>query len=174
MRVLVLLLCVAAGLAAQSVEGTVVNRVTGGPVDGAKVMLYSGGKSQYETTTDARGAFRVENLKPASYNTHIEKKGFIPGPVRPGSFQVIEGGQPVTVSAQLLPMGKVSGRVLDADGKAVRGAMVQMLASFGGPSKTTDGNGNFSFEELGPATYTLSARPPDGAKAMELDDGRRL
>jgi len=41
-----------------------------------------------------------------------------------------------------------------------------MLASFGGPMMPTDANGNFTFDELVPATYTLAARPAKGAKAM--------
>ena len=173
MRVPVLLLCAAAGLAAQSVEGTVVNRVTGTPVDGVKVMLNSGNKSQYETTTDARGAFRLDGVTPGTYNPHLEKRGFIPASgLKP--FQVVDGGQPVSVHADMVPMGKLSGRVLDSDGRPVKGASVEMMASFGGPMRTTDANGNFAFEELGPATYTLAARPPKGAKAMELEGGRRV
>ncbi len=173
-RLLVLLLLTAATIAAQILEGTVVNKTTGAPVDGARVMLNLGSRTVYETTTDGRGAFRVEGLKPGSYIPYIDKKGFIPAAVSLRMFQIVEGGQTVSLRAEMVPMGKVSGHVLDADGRPVKGAQVEMLASFGGPSVTTDADGNFSLTELVPATYTLSARPPRNAKAMELDGGRRV
>jgi hypothetical protein len=174
MRVLFVLVSSTIALAAQSVEGTVVNRVTGAPVDGATIALYAGNKSIYEATSDAQGKFRIDAIKPGMYSPHLEKRAFIPAARGLSPFQVVEGGQPVTIRAELVPMGKISGRVLDREGTGVPGAAVEMLASFGGPMVVSDAGGNFSLDELVPATYTLSARPPKGAKAMEEDGGRRV
>jgi protocatechuate 3,4-dioxygenase beta subunit len=174
MKFFLALLCTATALTAQSVEGTVVNRVTGAPVDGVSITLNAGNSPAYKATTDAQGAFRIDGVKPGVYTPTAEKRGYIPGGGTFRQFQVVEGGQPVTLRAVMVPMGKVSGRVLDAEGKPIQGATVQMLASFGGPSVTTGASGNFSLQELVPATYTLSARPPKGAKTMELDGGRSV
>jgi hypothetical protein len=174
MRVFFAMLATAAALMAQSVEGTVVNRLTGAPIDGVEVTLSQGGSALYKTSTDAQGVFRLDSVKPGAYSPHLQKRGFIPNAAVLRPIQVVEGGQPVSVRGEMTPMGRVSGRVRDADGKPVRGAAVQMLSSFGGPSATSGADGSFSLDELAPATYTLSARPPKGAKAVELEDGRRL
>jgi protocatechuate 3,4-dioxygenase beta subunit len=174
MKFFLALLCTATALAAQSVEGKAVNRVTGAPVDGVSITLNAGNSPAYKATTDAQGAFQIDGVKPGIYTPHAGKRGYIPGGGTFRQFQVLEGGQPVTLRAEMVPMGKVSGRVLDAEGKPTHGATVQILASFGGPSVTTDANGNFSLQELVPATYVLSARPPKGAKAIELYGGRRI
>jgi hypothetical protein len=173
MKLLCTFLISVAPLSAQSVEGTVTNRLTGGPVDGVEVSLNAGNSAPYKGTTDVSGSFRIEGVKPGVYTPHFQKHGFMPaGSGLPRQIQVAESGQPVKVSGTMMPMGKVSGRVLDRDGRGVRGATVEMLASFGGPLATTDANGNFTLDELVPATYTLSARPPKGAKAIDAEGGR--
>jgi hypothetical protein len=174
MRVLLALLAATAALSAQSVEGSVVNRLTGTPMDGVEVTLSQAGSPAYKTTTDAQGAFRFEGVKPGLYSPHFQKRGYVPNASALRPLQVVEGGQTVSLRGEMMPLGRVSGRVLDADGKPVRGASVQLLSSFGGPSATTGADGSFALEELVPATYTLSARPPKGAKAIVLEDGRRV
>jgi protocatechuate 3,4-dioxygenase beta subunit len=167
-------LLLAAIASAQSVEGTAVNRTTGSPIAGVAVTLLSGNSEAYKATTDAQGAFRIDTVKPGVYTPHLEMHGFIPAAASLRTFQVLEGGQPVTLRAEMVPMGKLSGRVLDSDGKPVRGAIVEVLASFGGPMAPTNANGEFVFDELVPATYMLAARPPKGAKALEVEGGRRV
>jgi hypothetical protein len=174
MRALLVWLCGAAALIAQAVEGTVTNQVTKTPLDGVSVTLNSGNAPAYKVTTDAHGTFRIEGVKPGTYTPHFQKRGFMPAITALRPFQIVEGGQPVGLRGELVPMGKLSGRVLDAEGKPVPGASVEMLSSFGGPTVTADARGSFSIEDLTPATYTLAARPPRGIKPAELDGGRRL
>jgi hypothetical protein len=175
MQLLAAALLAASTLSAQSIEGTVINRLTGAPISGVEISFTSDPqhlKATADATSDAQGAFRVEGLKPGAYSPHAEKRGFIPSAAGLRPIQVVEGGQPVTLRIEMIPMGKLSGRVLDEDGKPVKGATLELLASFGGPTVTADANGNFSFEDIVPATYTLAARPPKSAKAFDRD-GRR-
>ena len=202
---LALAMC-AAPLAAQSVHGTVVDRVTGAPLNDVEVTLrFSGGPSYqiatdaqggartlqsapaqpYRAATDLNGQFRFDDLKPGSYAASFSKRGFLP-PLRSSEatrpFQLTAGGQAVSLRVEMTPMGKISGRVLDANGNAVKGASVQMLvvrmdiqnlAAFRGPAVQTDDRGNFHIEELTPGTYTLMARPPRNTKPVESPTGQR-
>ena len=201
-----LLVC-AAPVAAQSVRGSVVNSLTGTPINDVEVTLrFSGGPSYqiatdaqggartvsaaptqpYQVATDLQGEFRIDDLKPGRYTASFSRRGFLAPSrtseaVRP--FQVSAGGQPVSLRAEMIPLAKLSGRVLDAAGNAVKDANVQLspvagptidsLLPIGGPASRTDNQGNFHIEEIRPATYTLVARPPRNTKPIESADGQR-
>jgi len=171
MKWLLAALLTASTLSGQNVEGTVVNRVTGAPISGVEITL-SKDSQHARATSDAQGAFRIDGLKSGAYTPHAEKHGFIPAAAGLRPIQVVEGGQAVTMRVEMIPMGKLSGRVLDPDGKPVKGATLELFASFGGPTVTADAAGNFSFDDIVPATYTLAARPPKSSKAFDRD-GRR-
>ena len=61
-----------------SVEGTVVDRVTGAGIPGASVTFYIRTQAVFaEATTDASGEFRIFSMKPGSYEVRFEKKGYV-------------------------------------------------------------------------------------------------
>jgi len=64
------LLCVitltAASVVAQTVEGTVINSVTGDGISGVKVTIQAG-TTVYTPTTDAKGRFALDNVPDGSY-----------------------------------------------------------------------------------------------------------
>src|ERR1051325_10425247 len=74
--------CTLAALAAAqetaTVEGVVVNQVTGAGISGATVRFASPRANRYEIITDDTGAFRILGVKPGDYNASVEKSGYFP------------------------------------------------------------------------------------------------
>src|SRR5690242_17773043 len=77
-----------AALAAQSVEGRVVNAATGTGIPGAQVRILpapnSSGEYSYTAKTDAQGRFRIEPIDEGAYVARYTAPGFSPVP-KPGS-----------------------------------------------------------------------------------------
>ncbi len=57
-----------------SLSGTALDE-TGAPVTGAAVVVRAG-STTYQTTTDAKGAFSIENIAPGLYTISVRKPGF--------------------------------------------------------------------------------------------------
>jgi hypothetical protein len=134
-----------AALAAQTVDGHVVNSVTGIDIPGVAVNLVQAGKVAYSATTDSRGHFRIEAVETGAYTANYTARGFWPIPnflvdedferecgrcflVERGGqpFQVTAGGDPVRLEVKMPPVGKVSGRVLDYLEEPVPNASLQL------------------------------------------------
>src|SRR5436190_1709897 len=147
MKLLSAFLFVISAISAQVIEGVVVNSTTGLPLGGVTVTIASSGKTAYQTTTDVQGGFRIEGVKPGSYTADFSKAEYLPlernSPAR-RPFSVA-GSDPARINASLTPLGRVSGRVLDADGNPVREADLLLDSSRFGLSKSSDAAGNFSF-----------------------------
>jgi hypothetical protein len=165
-KLAVLLAFVAAFAAAQdaaTVEGVVVNRVTGAGVADATVRLMAPRANRYETRTDETGLFRLTGVKPGDYNASVEKRGYfsvdaeaflvLPGE-RP-KYHVDPGAAPLRLRLELNPPAVIRGRVVGADGNPVR-ASVDLGK---GRTANTDTEGSFVVENLTPGAYTLLARP---------------
>ena len=131
------------------------------------------------TTTDGSGNFSFANLTAGSY---------VVGEVLPDGYrQTVPGGdgtalvavapgqnvQGVLFGNQLIPQfGAISGMkfndvngngVLDAGEPGLPGVTIVLQSSAGTPvMATTDANGNFSFQNLTPGSYTVSEVVPTG------------
>jgi hypothetical protein len=142
--ILIGLVLAAAGFAAQSVDGHVVNSVTGIDIPGVTVNLVRAGLVAYSATTDLQGRFRIEAVQPGIYAAHYSARGFWPipnflvdenfesqcGPCflterggRP--FSVTDAGGPVRLEVKMPPLAKITGRVLDDAGHPVPNAGLQ-------------------------------------------------
>src|SRR5690348_14430260 len=62
-----------------SVEGRVINTVTGAGVPGASVTLFAAGK-RYQASADVAGAFKIADVAPGNYRASAEKDGFTSAP----------------------------------------------------------------------------------------------
>jgi hypothetical protein len=176
-RVLIVFVLSIPALLAQAIEGSVTNSVTGAPVSGVKVEIHAAGKTVSETTTDAQGAFRIDSVSSGEYTANFNLHGFQQPPSDAAArkpFRLVAGGPPVRLDAQMTPMGKVSGRVVDADGGAVSKAPVQLLSGSIGYDDTTNEEGKFSFEQVAPGSYRLWAQAPKTLKAPPLKAGERM
>ena len=109
-----LILC-ATALAAQTVQGIVVDAVTGAPLPGTYVSIYS--TKQTVTRTDSAGFFRLDRV---ALPLQANRYGYLPASnVDPGQ------GQDLTI--RLTPEAVISGKVEDEDGFPVEGAQVEAM-----------------------------------------------
>lgn len=158
-----------------TVEGTILNSVSHEPVKKANVSLRSvRQRFFYSVVSDAEGHFLFENVEPGTYQVDAERDGFtrLPnGPRSPASkpITVDEEQHVKNVTAQLMPMGVVSGHVLDEDGDPIAGASVQaqrfnyfqgrkQLSPWG--SATTNDLGEFELLNLQPGRYYFQVTAP--------------
>lgn len=166
-----------------SLTGTVADS-NGGPLQGVTLTLHLEGGAGEDSGTrrttnpsilsDEKGKFAFASIDPGRYRLVGEKNGFLrqayggkPGSVT-GTILNLLAGQPLQdVGIVLLPMGWISGRVLDENGRPV----VSMLELFrkgyseGRPGfilTTSRGNsrpdGSFSILDVPPGQYYLRVR----------------
>ena len=171
-RVIVPVLLLASLCFAQStgsVEGVVVDRVTGAGVPGASVTFYIRTQGVLaEATTDASGDFRIFGMKPGSYEVRFEKDGYRFGnkiPLQP--YAVGQGRDPVRIRLEMTRLVTLSGRVTDPDGNPTSQAEVKLANRNQVPVAA---DGTFTIKELEPGSYTLAAIP----KATRVLEGARV
>jgi hypothetical protein len=195
-----LLLLFRAGCAiAQSVEGTVLNSVTGKGVAGVRVELVrmsspataaSGetdsnrifdalaGKPAYAETTDVQGRFRIAEVADGTYTARYRSLEFswLPG-LDPNALRpfVVAAGNTVKLEGRVAPAGRVSGRVIDGRGQPVPKAVVHLASRGMAAMMNTDEHGNFGFD-VQPDSYLVTAIAPHGWKPPdhEPDEGHAL
>jgi hypothetical protein len=169
-----------AALAAQTVEGRVINSATGNGIPDVSVGLLGMGQTAYRATTDATGRFRIEAVKEGSYTPYYKAADF--WPARDGAaptFRVTAGAEPVQLTYEMYPIGKISGRVLDSTGKPVPNASLQFTQSIRGTgiiqTLRTDEKGEYRTpESMRPGTWTLAATAPSSWPPPEPRDDERL
>lgn len=160
-----------------SVEGIVINGSTGAGIAGASISISGPRPPRYQATSDSSGHFKIEGITPGSYRTSATRDGFAQPQPSLGLFTmfplVIEASStPVKLDFKLSPLVTVTGRVLDPDGKPLKGATVAFIPNLlGGDS--TDEDGRFKFEDVRPGSYTILAEPPESAKPLVAKDGSR-
>jgi hypothetical protein len=160
-----LLPLLAAPLFAQSaIEGTVASSTTAAPIPGVNVRIRQGDKSIASTTTSPDGAYRVDPLAPGIYVVSFSSDGFV---IHRESAAV--SAAPLRLDVRLIPYASISGRVLDPAGKPVPKANVQLLGMTRpqGRDDSADDHGAFTFRNVEPGVYRLSARPPGDYPAPE-------
>ncbi len=138
-----------------TVEGTVVNSVTGALLRKVDVTLANGDISPevaamirqsnpeasasqlpqvitrtLATVTDAAGRFRFEQVPAGTWRLRARKPGFANGryPLKGGPLRVTAGQEMARLDIRLVPYGTLSGHVLDEDGEPFPGAMVSALS----------------------------------------------
>jgi len=161
-----------------TVEGAVVNSVTGTGVAGVTVRLFTQQGAHYETTTDESGTYRVTGMSSGDYESRFEKTGFgevetdFSTPLVPQRLRVSPAKDAFRLNHQLAPFATVRGRVVGSDGKPA--AHVEVTIAFGPDGFTnTNDDGSFVFDKLRPGSYTIHASPPSNAKAV-VRDGVRI
>ncbi len=179
MKLLCALILFTGALLAQTVEGIVTSASDSQPLSGVKVQIERARKPAAETLSDSQGAFRVEGIEPGDYTASFSKSGFRqPERTAPARrpFHVAAGSAAIHLDARMTPLGKLSGRVLDANRRPMPHAGVQLLVSgdFNGELSKADDNGNFSFTNIDAGVYTLSARAPKEAQAPPPSGDQRL
>jgi hypothetical protein len=166
-----------------TVQGTVLNSVTGAGISGAWVVLSANTSTRYETTSDASGHFKITGMSLGTYRARVEKDGFAPPATDLAFFLnagllVASGTDPVKVELKLTPLNTILGRILGADGKPAAGVEVSLSPNITANRVVTGPDGSFALDEIRPGSYTLIARPPAIALPEEppekATDGTRI
>jgi len=165
-------------------KGQLAGRVTdrnGKPVAGAIIAL----ESQRRANTDQEGNYTVAELTPDSYRITVIKAGFAAEEktinVRGGistrqDFVLKTSGDAIkdigrlpTAGIGLARTGQIAGRVIDAKtGAPLAGVNVSIA---GQRTVTTSANGSYSFTNVAPGTYQVTARKSgftEGQKSVTI------
>ncbi|HTX36823.1 MAG TPA: carboxypeptidase-like regulatory domain-containing protein [Bryobacteraceae bacterium] len=162
---LLLLPLLAAAQSGSRVEGQLLNSVTQSGIGGIKVTVSSTRvQLTYETYTDAEGRFQIPLVAPGDYAINFDTRGYLPLPISDPSqrlFHVADMTDPVQFLEELTPLGVLSGRVFDGEGRPAGGVQMEMLRARGGGVSIAfaDGEGRFQLPNLQPGAYVLLARP---------------
>ena len=144
-----------------SVEGEVRNSVSGLQVLRAHVTLRRLDNDlgdKYGALTNAEGKFTIAGIPAGSYTVEVSRVGFV-GSGSPLNLQA--GERKDDFKAKLVPVGAISGRVLDADGQPAESIRVQAEQEGRGPRRiaVTDDRGQFRLGGLIPGKYRVRAIP---------------
>jgi hypothetical protein len=180
MRGALLALALAAALDAQNggtLAGTIVSKTTGNPVRHATVIVKPGTASQtsYAAETDDSGQFSMEGIPAGVYTCAASHPGFADHPphnvgsgTRPESVEV-KANAIVSMTLRMMPLGVISGRILDEEGAPVRDADVvamQYSAFTTGKSDAegvrgvSNDRGEFRLHGVYPGDWYLRVNPP--------------
>ncbi len=148
-----------------SVEGEVRNIVTGMPVERAHVSVrrfVNGGWDRYGAQTTADGKFTILGIPAGSYQVAMDRIGYVvPANVSRGQLMLRAAEKKDNYKLQLIPVGTLSGRVLDSDGAPLEGLSVQAeIAGRTERSATTDDRGQYRIGGLRPGKYRVKATIP--------------
>jgi Carboxypeptidase regulatory-like domain len=120
--------CVAADDATRfSIEGNVVNAISGEPLRHAAIAI-QGSRSQDNNTSlsaDAGGHFVIANLPAGEYSLSAEKQGY----QRVAPVRVSLNSSQSEIMIKLVPFGRISGKVVDDSGDPILNANVQLFRS---------------------------------------------
>lgn len=138
----------------------------GSPVKGVRVSADhdEGTTAQLdpEAVTDELGRFAIPHLAPGPYTVHAEREGrkLLTAVTLPASGELVK-------DLQFPPARRISGRVVDDDGRPLSKAIVKASPSGGvKPAAkstgraTTNANGDFIVEDLFEGEYLLEAEAP--------------
>jgi len=168
------LILLAACGAAQTVEGTIVNSVTGTGVEAVRVFLMPvSGQTDYSATTDALGHFLFKGVETGTYRFGYMSPGYLSSdPMPPRQVEISGDGSPVKLEGRMTALPRVSGRVVDDDGKGIANALLGIIGR-NDPPVTSDAAGKFELR-ANPGAYILSVLPPTGLQPPEPDGDRVL
>jgi hypothetical protein len=143
-----------------SVQGEVRNSVTGMLIERAHVSLRrynSGGFDKYGGLTNAEGKFRITGMPAGSYMLTLDRVGYVASlEMTRSPVMLAPDEKKDNLQLKLVPMGAISGRVLDAGGQPVDG--LQVHAEQGERTMhtgVTDDRGQYRIGGLDPGRYRV-------------------
>lgn len=160
-------------------EGTVVNKVSGVPLKHAHVLYIKAGANTdlpfpISVDTDVDGHFAVQ-VEPGTYKVWVEKAGFARQaygsrtPEGAGEVLALSPGQRLRdLVIRVVPLGAISGKMLDEEGDPIQGAAVQVLRTsyatgrrqlISVSSAVSNDRGEYRIYDLPSGRYALLATP---------------
>lgn len=146
-----------------ALEGHVVAKTSGAPIEGARVDVspYGNSGDSGRAVTDASGFFSVGQLAPGSYDLVVSAQGYAEVNRR---ALTVSAGERFSIELQLAGTGAVEGFVRDSSGQPVAGAQVVSSNRWGGTWGSTpvearaDAQGHYLLEGLPAGALSLTAR----------------
>jgi hypothetical protein len=148
-----------------SLTGTVVNSLTGEPIRGAVVTIFST-QTNFSVLSDSSGHFQLDGLTEGRAFITATKPGFgnpLRAPFQRTTVQVSRGVSPVLL--KMNPTGAIVGRLTSRDDLPLENFQLRLISkqSVGGKQRwaycpfqaATDDNGNFRIAGLPADTYYL-------------------
>jgi hypothetical protein len=163
----IVLVLVAIPALAQSgaIEGIVVDAVTKAPIAGAVVKLYSGDKAVQSGGSDAQGLFRIAGVPDGRYRVVIDHPDHLPlawDHTAARTFVISAANAEVRLSAELVPLGQIVGRVMSPTRNSMKGVPVGLRRPWDeqwSQITISGDDGRFHFQHLEPGTWILAAMP---------------
>ena len=174
-----------------SLAGSVRDSLTGAPLRTKVVLLPAGGRTTYMTATDSAGAFSFDSVEPGNYRIELQNAGYRSEPGnQAGALTHLSPGQKIAgLELTAVPLGAISGTILDAEGEPLVGAEVQLIRSkwshgrrvvslvqvprrFFEQLVLTDDLGRYRLDSLEPGEYFVRAQTLPGWFNIEtVSDG---
>lgn len=163
-----------------TISGTVLNSLSGEPLDKVEVEVEVAGRGGggAGATTDANGHFSLSNLEPGQYRLKGKRNRFLD--TYYGARRAEGTGIPIVVAAgqiikdlrfKLLPFGVIAGTVRDPEGEPLaRVAVTAIRTKFENGRRTvkavdaafTDEMGQYRITGLAPGKYYVRVDPKEG------------
>ncbi|HVW84108.1 MAG TPA: carboxypeptidase-like regulatory domain-containing protein [Bryobacteraceae bacterium] len=155
-----------------SVDGSVVNSITGEPVPRAHVIAMP---AQASAIADSSGRWSLSNVPCGRVQIMAMRPGYLnsmgaPGPGMPRPLVTLSSGAPAhDMKIPLTPQAVVMGKVVDTQGDPIMGAQVLAMASRvvegrrmfqTSNSMNTNDLGDYRIPSLPGGRYIICARPP--------------
>jgi len=151
-----------AGRKSASLEGVVVNQLTGAPLPRVHVSLWNwddGVHRDYGAMTRPDGTFSITGMPPVTYGIGINRAGFANPRAGRTTVTLLAGEQTRGLKLQMVPSGEIAGRVLGPDGEPEEDISVYVRGKSGQLGSKTDEQGRFRITGLLPGSYRLEAPP---------------
>ena len=148
-----------------AIEGSVVDAVTKAPIAGAEVKLYSGDKAIQSAASDGQGLFRIAGVPDGQYRVAIAHSDHLPlawDHAAAQTFVISVATAEVRLSAELVPLGQIAGRVMSPTRESMKGVPVGLRRPWDeqwSQISTSGDDGRFHFRQLEPGTWILAAMP---------------
>ncbi|TMU87402.1 hypothetical protein FGG79_04555 [Bacillus sp. BHET2] len=140
-----------------SIQGTIIDAITQNPIASAEVTVVDGQGFVVTTAiTDASGGFTVNGLTPNSYNVTAMANGYQSNTI--GAVVLSGNTTPIIIELEQNP-GQITGIVTPV----VPGTLVRLYNANGvfNSSVIADANGAFTFDNLAPGNYSVTASAND-------------
>jgi protocatechuate 3,4-dioxygenase beta subunit len=151
-----------AGQKSASVEGMVINQVTGAPLARVHVSLWNsddGVHRDYGAMTNLDGTFSITGMPPVTYGIGINRAGFAIPRACCTSVTLRAGEQMRGLKLTMVASGAIAGRVLSPDSEPAEDINVYVRGKSGLLGSQTDEQGCFRIAGLLPGSYRLEASP---------------
>jgi hypothetical protein len=159
-----------------TIHGKILQSTTNQPIRKVSIHIYSNTEpspQNFLATSDADGAFTLENVLPGLYAVLLQRPGFVPSAVGRASYIIVQSDSSTPLILYMQPAAVIVGKILDPEGDPLRGVSVTATSlnrradSLAGTDFTND-LGEFRIAGLRPGSYIIAATPPPSSNETPI------